>query len=246
MIIKEKLTAFLIHMGISICIALLCIGLIFFIWYPLPLASAVGVTKIFLLILGIDVILGPLLTLLVYKKDKNTLFFDLIVIALLQVAALSYGLWAVYQGKPAWLVFNVDRFDVVRMNEIDQRKIKLAQSEYQQPSKFFPKWVAAIPPKNLEENNQILFEAVFSGVDIAQRPQLYCTLRSQHQQIQKKALDLKSLYQFNGKGQVDKFLSKYSEANAYLPLKANAVDMTVLINKETTEIVKIVDLRPWH
>ena len=44
---------------------------------------------------------------------------------------------------------------------------------------------------------------------------------------------------------VKKILAKYPQANAYLPLKANAVDMTVLINKDTAEIIKIVDLRPW-
>jgi hypothetical protein len=40
-------------------------------------------------------------------------------------------------------------------------------------------------------------------------------------------------------------LKQYPQANAFVPLKANAVDMTVLINKEKGEVVKIVDLRPW-
>ncbi|MFV5593235.1 hypothetical protein [Acinetobacter junii] len=40
-------------------------------------------------------------------------------------------------------------------------------------------------------------------------------------------------------------MSKYSEADVSLPLKATSVDMTVLINKEKGEVVKIVDLRPW-
>jgi hypothetical protein len=45
---------------------------------------------------------------------------------------------------------------------------------------------------------------------------------------------------------VDKVLTKYPDANAWLPLKANAKDMVVLINKEKAKIVKIVDLRPRH
>jgi len=40
-------------------------------------------------------------------------------------------------------------------------------------------------------------------------------------------------------------LQPVSQATAFLPLKANAVDMTVLINKEKGEVIKIVDLRPW-
>ena len=68
---SKRIKAFLIHGLISISIALLVIGLVFFIWYPAPLAKAVGVTHIFLMMLAIDVILGPLLTLLVYKRiDK--------------------------------------------------------------------------------------------------------------------------------------------------------------------------------
>ena len=53
---------------LSFLVALLVVGLVFFIWYPSPLATAVGVTYIFLMLLVIDVILGPLLGLLVYKE----------------------------------------------------------------------------------------------------------------------------------------------------------------------------------
>ena len=50
---------------------------------------------------------------------------------------------------------------------------------------------------------------------------------------------------YNDSNIVDKVLSKYPQATAFVPLKANALDMTVLINKEKGEVVKIVDLRPW-
>ena len=53
------------------------------------------------------------------------------------------------------------------------------------------------------------------------------------------------LKQFNDQQSVQKILAKYPQADAFVPLKATAVDMTVLINKEKGEVVKIVDLRPW-
>ena len=53
------------------------------------------------------------------------------------------------------------------------------------------------------------------------------------------------LKQYNNVKQVDSILSKYPQATSFVPLKANAVDMTVLINKDKGEVVKIVDLRPW-
>lgn len=241
-----RIKAFLIHGLVSISVALLVIGLVFFIWYPSPLAKAVGVTHIFLMMLVIDVILGPLLTLLVYKQGKKTLLFDLTIIVVLQVSALCYGLWTVYQGKPAWLVFNADRFDVVRIIEIDKRKINQVKDKYRTLSLFSPKWVASIAPQNIEENNDILFEAVFAGIDIAQRPELYQDLNDVKDKIKNKAQGLELLNNYNNKTDVEKILAKYPKADAWLPLKANAIDMVVLVNKESASIIKIVDLRPWQ
>ena len=99
---------FLSHLIISISLALLVIGLVFFIWYPSPLATAVGVTHIFLMMLAIDVIVGPLLGLLVYREGKKTLKFDLGVIIVLQISALCYDLYSIEQGRPAWITYNVD------------------------------------------------------------------------------------------------------------------------------------------
>lgn len=80
---SKRLKFFLNHLFISCLIVLLVIGLVFFIWYPSPLATAVGVTHIFLMMLAIDVIVGPILGLLVYKEGKKTLKFDLGVIIVL-------------------------------------------------------------------------------------------------------------------------------------------------------------------
>lgn len=40
------------------------------------------------------------------------------MIILIQLSALSYGLYSIAQGRPVWLVYNVDRFELVRNNEI--------------------------------------------------------------------------------------------------------------------------------
>ena len=242
---KEKLRAFTLHAIISLLIGSICASIVFFVWYPYPLAKAVGVTHIFLMLLVIDIILGPLLTFLIYKKGKKTLKLDLFFIVLIQVSALCYGMFNVYQGKPAWLVFNADRFDVVRIIEIDKRKINQVKDKYRTLSLFSPKWVASIAPQNIEENNDILFEAVFAGIDIAQRPELYQDLNDVKDKIKNKAQGLELLNNYNNKKDVEKTLAKYPKADAWLPLKANAVDMVVLVNKESASIIKIVDLRPW-
>lgn len=64
---SKRLKFFLSHLSISLMIALCVVGLVFFIWYPTPLATAVGVTQIFLMMLAIDVTVGPILGFIVYK-----------------------------------------------------------------------------------------------------------------------------------------------------------------------------------
>ena len=92
---SKRLKFFFSHLLISFFIALVVVGLVFFVWYPSPLATAVGVTHIFLMMLAIDVIVGPLLGLLVYKEGKKTLKFDLGVIIVLQISALGYGIYSI-------------------------------------------------------------------------------------------------------------------------------------------------------
>ncbi|WP_180168365.1 TfpX/TfpZ family type IV pilin accessory protein [Acinetobacter sp. YH01003] len=242
---SKRLKFFLSHLLLSFLVALLVIGLVFFIWYPSPLATAVGVMHIFLMLLVIDVILGPLLGLLVYKEGKKTLKFDLSVIILIQVAALCYGVFSIEQGRPAWLVYNVDRFELVRKNELVDTNIQQAQPQFQKPSWFKPQYVATEFAKDTQQRNDEMFAEIFSGISISQRPERYVELTQAKKQIQQRALLLVELQQYNPKTDVEKTLAKYPKADAWLPLKANAIDMVVLVNKQSASIIKIVDLRPW-
>ena len=242
---SAHIKAFTLHLTISAVIALAVIGVVFYLWYPAPLHTAVGVTHIFLILLAVDVVLGPLLTLLVYKVGKKTLVMDLTVIAVLQVSALAYGLFTVAEGRPAWLVFAVDRFDLVRVLDIDERKLEQADLAYRQPSLLGPSWVAAINPTDLDERNKILMESVMAGIDIAQRPNLYAPLNSQKSEIQKRLNELDALSAFNTTESIGAALTKHPQADSWLPLRANNQDMVVLMHKASAEVVAIVDLRPW-
>lgn len=243
----QKIRAFSCHLGINIIVALISLVLVYKIWYPSPLAKATGVNNIYFLILIVDVILGPILTFIVFKKPKKTLKFDLGIIFILQLCALCYGLYTVYQGKPAWIAYDVDRFQLVRINEIDQRNISEAKNEYKYAPVFQPKYVTSkVPKENISLSNQILFDEVFNGISPPQRPELYMPLDSAYPQIMQKAKDLKLLNQYNDQKKVIKMLDKYPQADSFVPLKANAIDMTVLIDKKSGgKVVKIVDLRPW-
>lgn len=242
---SKRLKFFLSHLSISFLIALLVIGLVFFLWYQTPLATAVGVTQIFLMILAIDVIVGPILGWLVYKEGKKTLKFDLSVIIIIQIAALCYGVYSIEQGRPAWLVFHADRFELVRKNDILLENIDQAQSQFQHVSWSKPQFVAVKSAVSIQQHQNDIFTEVLGGISLAQQPERYVELIEAKAQIQKRSLPLKELEQYNSKTEVEKILAKYQNADAWLPLKANAVDMVVLVNKETASVIKIIDLRPW-
>ncbi|TEU27956.1 TfpX/TfpZ family type IV pilin accessory protein [Alkanindiges illinoisensis] len=241
----KRLKFFLSHLAISAIIAFIAIIMVFCVWYPVPLAKAIGVTHIFLMLLAIDVIIGPILGFIVYKEHKKSLKMDLGIIILIQALALSYGIYSIFEGRPAWLVYNVDRFELVRNNEVVKENIEKALPQYQQPSWLKPQYVAVEFAKDTQQRNNDMFAEVLGGVSLAQRPERYVSLLQAKTQMQQRALPLQALEQFNNKDQVQKLLSKYPAANGWVPLKASNLDMTVLVSKETGQVIKIVDLRPW-
>ena len=244
-ILSKRQKFFLGHFGLSCFIALSILVWVLFFWYPFPLNKAVGVTHIFLMLLAIDVTIGPFLGWLVYKEGKKTLKFDLTVIILIQLSALCYGVYSIAQGRPVWLAYNIDRIELVRNNEIIQDHLDRAQTQFQHPSWLKPQYVGVELAKDANQRGDDLFAEALGGISIAQKPERYVEIEKLKQKIQKHAQDLALLLQYNDEALVKKILTRYPQANAFVPLKANTVDMTVLINKDTAKIVKIVDLRPW-
>ncbi|ODN55008.1 type IV pilin accessory protein [Acinetobacter sp. 51m] len=242
---SKRLRFFVGHMAASVCIALLVLGLVYGLWYPSPLAQAVGVTHIFLMLLAIDVILGPILGFVVYRESKKTLKFDLSVIILIQIAALVFGVYNIAQARPAWVVFNTDRFELIRNNDLVLSE-QAPQAEFAQVSWIGPQWAAVKFANDIQQKNEDLFAEAIGGLSIAQRPERYIDINEEKATLRKRALPLSGLYQYNDKQQVNTVLAKYPQANHWLPMKALSIDMVVLINKEKAEVIKIVDLRPWN
>ncbi len=241
---SKRLRFFFGHLAVSLGITLVVICLVYLLWYPAPLAKAVGVTHIFLMLLAVDVVLGPILGFLVYKEGKKSLKFDLTIIILIQIAALIFGIYNIAQARPIWIVYNTDRFELVRNNEVLEPANKV-QGGFESVSWTGPKWAAVKLSHDIQQKNEDLFAEALGGISIAQRPERYIDSNQVKNEMKKRAQHLDQLKQYNETSLVKSVLKKYPNANAWLPLKANAVDMVVLINKQKAEVVKIVDLRPW-
>jgi hypothetical protein len=117
---RDRLKASGIHLAISLVVALNAALMVFGLWYPYPYRDMSGGRELFLIVVAVDVILGPLITLAVFNRAKpvNELKRDLAMIALLQLAALGYGMWTVFAARPVHMVFEYDRFRVVHAVDI--------------------------------------------------------------------------------------------------------------------------------
>jgi len=109
----SRFKAFAIHLAISLVIFFILLYFILVQWYPQPLFATDGGWRVIRIIVGVDLILGPLLTLIVFKSGKPGLKFDLSVIALVQFTALSWGVWTSYNERPAAVIYTLDFFTPV-------------------------------------------------------------------------------------------------------------------------------------
>lgn len=112
-----------IHLLISGGVALLAALVVFVLWFPYPYRELAGGVSLFLVLVGADVVCGPLLTLVLYspKKSRRELSLDMSLVALVQVSALLYGMYNISLARPIALVYEMDRFVLVTALDIDRR-----------------------------------------------------------------------------------------------------------------------------
>lgn len=238
----------LIHLGISAGIALLSMLVIFGLWYPAPLSSAQGVSRLVLIMIGVDVVIGPLITLIVYVPGKKSLRFDLAVIAALQTTALLYGLQAIHGGRPAYVVFSVDRFDVVAYQDVDRDSLQRA-APGEGISRCCPRWVGARLPDDPQKRSDILSSSLRGGADLQNLPEFFVPLQDLRDSMLEHLHPLDELRRLNALDDAawQALLAEFGKPEAelgYLPMVANAKDGAVILDARTGEILGIRLLTP--
>lgn len=172
---RRRLKAAAIHLAISCAIAALAGALVFGLWYPGMYRDLSGGTRLFVLVMSVDIALGPLLTLAVFdvRKTRRHLSMDLSVIGVLQLAALAYGLFTVYQARPVGMVFEIDRFRVVNASQVALEELGMAPPSLRQLPLTGPRTMGVRRPVQGEESNDALFTSLQKGLDLSQRPRFW-------------------------------------------------------------------------
>lgn len=160
-----------VHLAANLVVAGLVAALVFWVWYPYPYHAMMGGLHLLMLIVAVDVVCGPVLTLVLAdpKKSRRELTLDLALVVAVQLGALLYGLHAVAQARPVVVAFETDRFTVVSAAQIDEAQLAEAPDGLQRLSWYGVKRVAVRLPKDSEESLQSL-EMSLQGVEPSARP----------------------------------------------------------------------------
>ncbi|WP_432732033.1 TfpX/TfpZ family type IV pilin accessory protein [Variovorax sp. W6] len=159
------------HLIGSVLIASLATLLVLRLWYPHPYGELAGGRDLLWILISVDVVCGPMLTLVLFSplKSKKELALDLSVVAVVQFAALLYGLYSLAEARPVALVYEVDRFRVISRADIYEPELKEAP-DWTRPLSFSAVQLIGI---KLSQRNSDLLESMdmsMAGIELSQRP----------------------------------------------------------------------------
>jgi len=163
-----------IHLCASAAIAATVVWTMLHVFYPSPFFEALGGARLIGLIVGVDVVLGPLITLIVFDVRKKSLKFDLATVVVLQLAALVYGVHIAFQARPAYLLFVKDRFELVTANQLEPEQLaKATRPEFKNVPFSGPRTAAADLPSDPKELALLQMLAISARVDVQLFPQYF-------------------------------------------------------------------------
>ncbi|HEY1291282.1 MAG TPA: TfpX/TfpZ family type IV pilin accessory protein [Burkholderiales bacterium] len=236
-----------IHLLLSAAIAVGLVALMLSIWYPGPLFEAAGGDRLIFILVAVDVTLGPLITLVIFKAGKPGLKFDLAFIAAVQLAALAYGMHTVYLARPVYLVFTKDRFDLVSAKDLDPQDLqKAARPEFERLPLGRPRYIAAVSPTDFEARQKLLMESL-QGKDLQMHPQYYVPYEQEIPAALARAQPVAVLIK-RYPGTIEQHLrsaGRSQESVKFLPLRGKETDGAVLLDARTGAPLDIVLVDPW-
>ncbi len=248
---RDRLQASGIHLLLSLAVAALAAVLVFGIWYPYPYREISGGRELFLLVVSVDVILGPLITLAIFNRAKpwKVLRRDLAVVALLQLGALGYGLWTVFVARPVHMVFEKDRLRVVHAIEVPLNLLPKTAPNVTAMPILGPTRLSLRAFADNKERTEVMF-AELEGLPWGVRPDFWQPYEADIPAILKAAKPvggpngLKTKFASRA-ADIDKVLVSTARPPAtllYLPVLSRSIAWTAFLDPVTADIVAYMPL----
>lgn len=248
---RPRIKAAAFHFILTLLVTSIVASLVLFIWFPQPFAKMVGGEKLLSLIVISDIVLGPVISLIIFNKEKprRELITDYVIVGIIQLGALLYGVFAVSVSRPVFVTFLIDRFEVVTPLQLSDVDLARGEGAYAQPSWLGPKLVYVALPSDVAEHNRLIFLAA-AGKDAYLLPEYYRPYAEGAMQVIKKSEPLEILLSRNAADRVEieaavKELKRPPDKLAWVPIHHRFGFWTAIIDVETGYPVKYLPIDPY-
>jgi hypothetical protein len=225
---RFRFTAFAWHLAGSASALTLTLGLLYLGWYHWPGWYLADMPAVLAIMVGVDVVLGPLLTLIVANpaKTRRALSRDVGAIVLVQLMAFGYGVTTLWHGRPLYYAFSVNCLSMVQAQdiELDPAATGVQDSELAPHWNSLPRWIWAPLPDNSEEADKIVRSAIQGGFDVTARPAYYKPWASGAKELRSQLKRVDDIKFFSLKEQA--LLKQRMSALGLAPDRANAIALT--------------------
>lgn len=247
---REKFLATAIHFLVTLALAACAAALIFLVWFPDPFQTMIGGTELFMLVVGCDLALGPLISLVIYnsRKSRRELVVDYCIVGIVQLAAMVYGIFILSGTRPVYVAFSTDRIEIVTARDIKDAELAAAKDPLHRSLPFTgPRFVAVeVPPA---DHNDALFQSL-AGNEEHTRPRFYVPYESQLGEIRRRAKTLDELEKKHPdvRPLMDAAVAKLAIPASrvrWLPVHHFRGFWTALIDEENGRPVAYVDFDPF-
>lgn len=242
-----------IHLAISSLFATGAALLIALGWFTLPYFWLIGGPLLLTLIVGVDIVLGPLMTFIVCApgKSRKELFLDLALIALLQAAALGYGLHTSYTSRLVYAVYVEGSFHLVKATELGVVGVGEAKRfEFASLPLFGPHFIGAELPTTSKGVSDLSFYRT-TGVGDFRVPEYYVPLAELRREMQGHRLSPETLAKSNPAllQKMDALLNKsglkWAQVGAFPLDVLQRGTYTVLVDMDNATVLKVFPQDPW-
>lgn len=238
-----------IHLTLSALVVGTVFSVVFFVWYPGSAFQIAGAWSIVLILVGVDLMLGPTMTLIVFKQGKPGLKFDLTVIVTVQLAAMIFGAHTLYMERPAYMVFAVDRFNMVAEQYIDPSEIRYDELKDRSAGGLIN--VFARKPEEPDELRRYVDSVLFEGQpDLEERAEYWEPYEQGRNVILAAARPLSDLPANNkfDEKRIREAIETYQTSHPHLgfvPVASQKEDIGMLIDMDTAEPIDVIRVNPW-
>jgi hypothetical protein len=173
-----RLKLFSLHLLSSATVLTLILGCLYFGWYRWPGWYLTDVTTVVLVMVCVDVVLGPTLTLIIANRNKSRreLARDIGIIVAVQLCALTYGSAQLWNGRPLYYAYSEGLLQLVQAYDIDANEAKLGREQNPGLAPHWyslPRWIWAPLPQNGEEAKKIITSSITGGDDVISMPRYF-------------------------------------------------------------------------